>query len=203
MTTASAPEECFTVMNGWAFRYRVTSGGRRQILAFLLPGDPLGFPQTAQSAPTAVRAITDLQLCTFPRRLVADYARSSPDRLSLFETVVAREYGFFEDRLVDLGRRSATERIASLILGLKVRLSARGLALDDSMPFPLRQEHIADALGLTQVHVSRILKRLRGDGLIRIERRELTILDPERLLRAAGTTPAELRRAALGQRLWN
>ena len=86
---------------------------------------------------------------------------------------------------VDLGRRTADERIARLILNLMDRLAKRGMAQDQTMDFPLRQHHIADATGLTPVHVSKVLSGFRRSGLIDYGNRSLTILDIASLQRIA------------------
>ncbi len=82
-----------------------------------------------------------------------------------------------DERLSDLGRRTAKERIARLALVLHDLLAVRGMVNGDSFPFHLRQEHIADALGLTKVHVSRTLQGLRHEGLLEIDRQTATSLD--------------------------
>ena len=86
---------------------------------------------------------------------------------------------------VDLGRRTADERIARLILNLMDRLAKRGMAQDQTMDFPLRQHHVADATGLTPVHVSKVLSGFRRSGVIDYGNRSLTILDVASLQRIA------------------
>jgi CRP-like cAMP-binding protein len=89
--------------------------------------------------------------------------------------------------IVDLGRRTADERIARLILGLVERLRRRDMVRGDppELDFPLRQHHIADATGLTPVHVSKVLSEFRRNGLLRISERSLTVLDLEGFQRVA------------------
>ena len=90
-----------------------------------------------------------------------------------------------EQLVLSLGRRTATERIAQLIVNLTDRLAKRGLVQKHRTAFPLRQHHIADATGLTPVHVSNVVSKMRRDGLIDISDRHLTVLDPVKLRRAA------------------
>jgi CRP-like cAMP-binding protein len=92
-----------------------------------------------------------------------------------------REAAILGERLTNAGRRSAYERVSHLMLELFVRLSAAGLARDMSFRMPLTQELIGDALGLTTIHVNRTLRSLRRDGLISIQGKRVTLLDPERL----------------------
>jgi CRP-like cAMP-binding protein len=91
--------------------------------------------------------------------------------------------------IVNLGRRDAYESIAHLMCEMHVRMEHVGLVQDDRFDLPLTQEELADSLGLTPVHINRILQRLRGEGLITLKERMLTILDIEGLRKAAGFDP--------------
>jgi CRP-like cAMP-binding protein len=188
--------EVFTLQSGWAYRFRTLHDGRRQILSFLMPGDLIGL-QALRGHPAnyAARALTDATLCAFDTEALQGFLRS---RRYLIESLVdgcAREVETLEQRLVDLGRRTAMERVACLVLEIERGLRERGLSdKADCGPFPLRQEHIADALGLTPVHVSRTLGKLRELGLLEIGGGELCIHDAERLAalaegRALGSAP--------------
>jgi len=83
--------------------------------------------------------------------------------------------------LVDLGKRSALRRVAQLILELETRLESRRLSINGRFNFPVRQEHIADAVGLTAVYVNRTLDRLRQNSIVEFDRAQMTVLDPEKL----------------------
>jgi len=89
-------------------------------------------------------------------------------------------------RLIDLGRRTATERIVRLILEIEERARMRGLVSDQTIPFPLRQTHIADALGLTAVHVNRTINALRREGHITFRRGSMVIENRKALQEIAG-----------------
>ncbi len=106
--------------------------------------------------------------------------REQPDLLSVFCKAWVEEKTRADQLIVDLGRRTADERIARLILGLAERLARRDKArgAPTEFEFPLRQHHIADAIGLTPVHVSKVLSEFRRNGLINISERSITILDP-------------------------
>lgn len=179
--------EYFTLFDGWAFRYKLIPDGRRQILSFLLPGDAVSFLfMRTDRLHFSVQALTDVSLCVFSRIALARHVTSRSDLSANLERLEGREIAAADDRLTDLGRRSAHERVANLILQLHLRLQQRGLAEGDSFPFPLRQQHLGDALGLTAVHVSRVLKDLKSEGLVSIERERLTLHDAERMRRLYG-----------------
>jgi len=186
-------EEIFTLYDGWAVRYTLLPDGQRQILSFLLPGDPISLPMLLfDRLPFSVQALTDVSLCVFDKVAMAAYLHARPACVRRLEAFLAREAAAAEGRVTDLGRRSAEERVARLVLQLFARLRRRNAVRDRSFAFPLRHRHIADALGLTAVHVGRVLNRLRGEGLLLLERGSLTILDQRTLLKTAGTRESDL-----------
>jgi CRP/FNR family transcriptional regulator, anaerobic regulatory protein len=171
---------------GWAASAIALSDGSRQILSFLLPGD-LVSATLLFGAPLhcMVEAITDVRYRTFRR---ADFKAALFKHPNLFEKISKswiEEKSRSDQLAIDLGRRTADERIARLILGLKERLEQRGMANGLSFEFPLRQHHIADATGLTPVHVSKVLSEFRRNGLIEISDRAVTIRDLENFQRIA------------------
>lgn len=181
------PVEVFTLLEGWAFRFKLMADGRRQILSFLLPGDFLSL-HALQSRPLhfSVQALTTVRLCVFETRTLSEFLRGRPHLAWNVGTILARKSARLDYRITDLGRRDALERIARFLLEIGDRLKRRGLATDETFAFPLRQEHIADALGLTTVHVSRTIAMLRGEGLVTLGHGLLTIHDRNRLTEIAG-----------------
>jgi CRP-like cAMP-binding protein len=168
------------ICSGWAASIEMLSDGRRQILSFLLPGDIVSAGLLFAPKPRRViEAITDVRYRKYKRDELKNLVFRRPELLDkVLKAWIAEETR--ADRLiVDLGRRSGDERIARLILNLVERLRARGLVRDDplEMEFPLRQHHIADATGLTQVHVSKVISDFRRSGLIEFRGRVLTIRD--------------------------
>jgi CRP-like cAMP-binding protein len=125
-----------------------------------------------------VEAVTEVTYRNYRRGDLKAILFEYPDAFDTFTKACLEEKRRADQLAVDLGRRTADERIARLILYLKERLARRGMAQDNTMEFPLRQHHIADATGLTPVHVSKVLSKFRRDGLIEISNRSLTILDP-------------------------
>jgi CRP-like cAMP-binding protein len=174
------------ICQGWAASTVTLSDGSRQILLFLLPGDivspSLLFGPTAHCS---VEAITEVQYRTFKRDDLKALLTRDPDLIEKIARVWNDRKLQTQQLAVDLGRRTADERIARLILNLRDRLAGRGMVQDQTMDFPLRQHHVADATGLTDVHVSKVLSEFRRRGLIEISDRSLTILNPAEFQRIA------------------
>ncbi len=171
-------DEVFTLYDGWAFTYKLLPDGRRQILEFLLPGSFIGLHMLwFKAMPHSVQTLTAVSLCVFDKENFRDLLRRKPEYEWELLKYSASCQALSDERLSDLGRRSAKERIARLAIVLHDQLASRGMVNDGSFPFHLRQEHIADALGLTKVHVSRTLQGLRHEGLLEIGRQTATILD--------------------------
>lgn len=176
------------ICQGWAATAKTLSDGRRQILSFLLPGDLVSavliFAPVSQCS---IEAITDVRYRLFPREEIKTALSRRPDLFAAVSRIWSEETTRADRLAIDLGRRGAAERIASLILMLSERLLRRGMMQNQTMDFPLRQHHIADAVGLTVVHVGTVLAEFRRAGLVEITERSLTILDPAGLRRIADT----------------
>jgi len=176
----------FTVYAGWAFRYKTLSDGRRQILNFLLPGDLVGLQQEfGEAASHGIEALTDCALCVFQHDSLWAMFRENP-RLGYDITwLAAHQEGHLDQNLLTTGRRNATERVAMLLMHLYRRLDRLGLAQDGAVDFPLNQQHIADALGLSLVHTNKTLRRLSTLGLHELKNGRLRLLNPRALARIA------------------
>jgi len=186
MTEGDSNPPLYTVARGWAMRFKALADGRRQILSFILPGDVIGFQaQFFDSAVTSVEAITDVSLCVVPYQDVAGLSQDRPEIALRFAALTADQKRAMEEQLLSLGQRTALERVAALVLDLQGRAEARDMVQSDGMPFPLTQQHIADALGISLVHANRTLKRLQRDGLFRIKGRRLQVLDAAALEKRA------------------
>ena len=175
--------DVIVICSGWAFRYNQLSDGRRQILSVLLPGDVIATSALFQ-APLdfSVQALTDVRYSRVSRDKVRERF-PGPEFLGLISRLLIAERRDADDQLVDLGQRLAEERIAGLVLRLRARFLARNEVEDESFPFPLRQQHIADITGLTSVHVSRVIGHLRKSGLIHIANGRVTLGDLAELQR--------------------
>lgn len=156
----------YTLYSGWAFRYRTLNDGRRQIFNFLLPGDFIGLQeQMAGKAPHGVEALTDATLCMFPRERLWELYRHYPSLGYDVTWISAHEELIVDENLLSVGRRSALERIAMLLIHLYKRAESVGLGDGKAVPFPINQQHVADALGLSLVHTNKTLRRLHAHGL--------------------------------------
>ena len=179
----NAPE-LYTLYSGWAFRFKTLPDGRRQILNFLLPGDLLGL-QAAMfgGALYGIEALTEVQLCVLPRRKVWALFGEMPALAFDVTWLGSREESIVDENLTSAGRRTASERVAALIVALYKRARALGLVAEQTFAFPLTQRHIADALGLSLVHTNKTLARLRRMGMFTQDNGMLTITNPHVLER--------------------
>jgi CRP-like cAMP-binding protein len=178
--------ELYTLYAGWAFRFKTLPDGRRQILNFLLPGDLLGLQAAMfDNAQHGVAALTDVELCLLPRGKVWELFGQMPALAFDVTWLGAREESRVDENLLSVGQRSATERIAALMVILYKRADALGLVTDGTFAFPLSQQHIADALGLSLVHTNKTLARLRRMGMYTQANGSLTLGNPRVLERIA------------------
>lgn len=170
------------IRNGWAAYVSNTELGERLIADFLLAGDFLGAGALVKGRTYyAIQAVTTVTYCEFDRELFREIAAGDDAIAGAMYRLAVDSWEKNQRRLFDLARRDAEERILSLLVDLYDRLAALGLAGDGTMDFPLRQAQLADALGLTQVHVSRVLKKLRDDGMLALDRNALAFEDMDAL----------------------
>jgi CRP-like cAMP-binding protein len=177
----------YTLLDGWAFRFKTLSDGRRQILTFLLPGDFIGVQQKmGDAAAHGVVTLTDAVFCVFQRDALWELHRQSPSMGFNITWLTAHEESLVDDTLLSVGRRSAEERIAMLLILLFKRAAAlQADAGAGGVPFPLTQQHVADGLGLSLVHTNKTLRKLERRGLHRIEDGKLYLRDVKALVRLA------------------
>lgn len=177
----------FTLLEGWAFRYKTLSDGRRQILSFLLAGDFIGVQQKmGDAAAHGVDTLTESVFCVFQRDSLWEIHRRSPSMGFNVTWLTAHEESLVDDTLLSVGRRSAEERIAMLLILLFKRAAAlQADAGAAGVPFPLTQQHIADGLGLSLVHTNKTLRKLERRGLHRIADGRLFMRDVKALARLA------------------
>ncbi len=181
------PGPVFVMLEGWAFRYKVLPNGSRQVMAFLMPGD-------ACDLHIGMLAAMDHSISTATHAQVATISRETMDELMLTYPGIARamyiaqlvDEGTLRAWIVSLGRRSSTERAAHLLLELYLRGVRTGVAGEGKMELPLSQLVIADALGMSPVHVNRVLQELRGSGAIELRRGVLRIQNPVALTAFSG-----------------
>lgn len=178
----------YTLLSGWAFRFKTLPDGRRQILSLLLPGDFIGLQQRMQAtACHGVTALTPVRVCVFPRDALWKLHRTLPSLGYDVTWIAARHESLVDDNLLSVGRRTAGERIAAWLLELTLRAAAVDEQVyTDGLPFPLTQVHVADALGLSLVHTNRHLRALTRAGLLVWQSgNRLWLPDPQALARVA------------------
>ncbi|MCU0762578.1 MAG: Crp/Fnr family transcriptional regulator [Hydrogenophaga sp.] len=177
----------YTLQQGWAFRFKTLSDGRRQILNFLLAGDFIGVQQKmGDAAAHGVETLTDAVFCVFQRDSLWEIHRRSPTMGFNVTWLTAHEESLVDDTLLSVGRRSAEERIAMLLILLFKRAAAlQPDAGREGVPFPLTQQHVADALGLSLVHTNKTLRKLEKRGLHQIRDGRLLMRDVKALGRLA------------------
>ena len=183
-------DECHVILTGLAMRYKLLPDGERQIMAFLIPGDLCDAEVfVLDKMDHSVGAITATTTAVIPAETMRTLLREvSPMSEALWWGTMT-DLAVLRERLVDIGRRDARERVAHLIFEMLVRYRTIGTTDDDVMPWPITQDELADATGLTTVHINRTLRQLREDGLIDVNRREMTVLDPDRLRQISGFNP--------------
>ncbi len=188
---ADTPVEHLLVLcEGWAHRFVSLSGGRRMILAFLLPGDMMSaIAPFSDRNGSSIQMITGGRYCLYRRNEVLGILSGTDSALAAWGQFIKAQQEGLEQQLTDLGRRSAEERIARLILGITGRLRLKGLQWQSDFPFPLTQQHIADATGLTPIHVSRTLNVFRQKGIMSLSHGVLAIHDTRGLHHVADTEP--------------
>jgi CRP/FNR family transcriptional regulator, anaerobic regulatory protein len=172
-------KELYTLLSGWAFRYRTLSDGRRQIFNFLLPGDFIGLQHKLDARhPHGVETLTESTLCVFPSDRLWDLYRTHPALGFDITWLTAHEELIVDENLLSVGRRSAAERIATLLIHLYKRAERVGMVEPNGLRLPLNQQHIADALGLSLVHTNKTLKRLHAAGLYTLKDGWLKLVNP-------------------------
>ncbi|MEG3168086.1 Crp/Fnr family transcriptional regulator [Sphingomonas sp. LB3N6] len=195
---AGNPENVYIMLNGWAARYKTLPDGSRQFTAFLMPGDLCNGEVTVlKKMDYNVIALTPVTVAVIGRDALIAATLERPKLVQAFWRATLVDEAVLRAWLINLGRRDAYARVAHLICELHARMSNLGLLQQIEFDLPLTQEHLGDALGLTAVHVNRVLKRLRDEGLMTLQNRMLTLLDASLLAKAASFDPGYLQAVAI------
>jgi len=182
------------LMEGFACRYRNLLGGRRQITAYLVPGDSYDLDTVLESdTDHAIMALTPVRAVRLSPAEVSVLMREAPAVGEALRRAARIEEATLREWLVNIGGRPALARIAHLFCELDWRLKAVGLVEDDRFEMPITQYDLADTAGLSSVHVNRTLQDLRRQGLIALAGRSLTILDRATLQALGDFQPHYLR----------
>ncbi len=179
------PMQSCLLLSGYAFRQKVVAEGLRQILAVQIPGDMVDLENSLlRSADHSVQALTAAEVAFIPADALMALASARPAickvmwRDTLVESAIAREW------IANVGRRKAFARIAHLLCEFALRLEKAGIASRDHYEFPMTQDHLADATGLTPVHVNRTLRAMDAEGYLVRKKRSILINDWARLAQA-------------------
>ena len=192
------PDRCAVILTGYAIRHKLTGDGSRQILAINIPGDAVDFQNL-------FLAESDHNVQMLTRGVVAEVPRQAIEELVLNHQEVGRailvttlvEASIFREWTVNIGQRDSRTRIAHLLCEFAYRLSAEHLDHSGVYELPMTQEQLADATGLTAVHVNRVLQALQRDGLIERDRRMVRFPSWQRIQDVGDFNPRYLHTADL------
>lgn len=188
----SRADHFFTLVRGWAGIVRHFADGRRQILDLYLPGQIMRLREWgAEQAQSDLVAFTDLVACPFPRERISELLASSPALAAALMLTLTAEQSLLTERIVNVARRPAPERLAHFLLELHFRLGVQASEFE----LPLNQELIGDLLGLSSVHVSRTLGKLRRAGLVEQDNGCIRLPDLDGLRKLSGFSDHYLTRA--------
>lgn len=176
------PSRSFVVLEGFACSFKMTSKGRRQIMAFYILGDiPDLQSLLLRTLDHSVGTITPCRVGFMQHETLRALCQQFPRIGEAFWRNTLIDASVFREWVANIGRRDAFNRIAHLICELVVRMRAVGLTEGDTVELPITQREIGDAMGLSNVHVNRVLTDLRKEGLIEIDRRRIRVPDWEKL----------------------
>ncbi|WP_426954148.1 Crp/Fnr family transcriptional regulator [Muricoccus radiodurans] len=187
------PHECCLLLEGYAIRHKLLPDGRRQIMAFHIPGDIPDLESLhLHILDNSVGALTPVRAAFIPHRAIREATQRHPGLLHAFWRQTLIDAAVFREWMIGMGRRTAHERIAHLICEMLLRLEAVGLAPEGTYLFPATQNELGDALGLSTVHVNRVLQDLRKQELITWVRSVVTVLKRDALMDLCAFDPTYL-----------
>ena len=201
MREGDRPEKCAVLLSGFAFRHKLTGDGSRQILSINIPGEALDFQNLfLDESDHNVQMLTRGIVAEIPVPAIQELVMSHAEvgRAILIATLV--DASIFREWTVNVGRRDSRSRIAHLLCEFAYRLSALQLDRDGTYELPMTQEQLADATGLTSVHVNRVLQGLQREGLIERDRRMIRFVSWEGMRDVADFNPRYLHMRELGER---
>lgn len=190
------PDHCILLRSGFAYRSKVAGSGARQILSIHLRGDVVDLQNSLLDvADHNVQALTRLEVAYIPAQELLNVAQRHPKIAHALWRDTLVDASVFREWILNIGQRNARQRISHLLCELALRQEAAGLCKGPIYVWPMTQEQIGDATGLTSVHVNRTLQSMRGDGLISTNRKSVTITDWASLQRAGDFSRAYLHQA--------
>lgn len=197
VTEGQTISECCLLTEGFACRHKLSRDGGRQIVSFHMPGDILDIQHLLfDRADHNVQTITDARLAFVPVAAMRALGDAWPEIARALWRDCLVDASIFREWVLNVGRRSAKTRIAHMLCEFAARAEAAGIGSPAHFSLPMTQEDIADATGLTAVHVNRMLRELSEDGVIARDGRQIRIADWPRMQRIADFSPAYLHLAA-------
>lgn len=180
-------QSAFILAEGWACSYKMLRDGERQIVDFQIPGDFLGLRSVLfRATDHSVEAVTRIEASEVRASDILEGFATAPRLATAVLWAASRDEAMVVEHLVNLGRRSAEERMAHMLLELGARLQLVGIGDKTGFDCPLTQYHLADALGLSAVHVNRVLRHLREGGLVTFQKGRVSFKNIEGLTELAG-----------------
>ncbi|WP_363755480.1 Crp/Fnr family transcriptional regulator [Sphingobium sp. LSP13-1-1.1] len=169
-------DSCIVLLSGFAYRSKMTGDGDRQILSIHLQGDLVDLQNSLlEVADHNVQALTRVELAYISQEAILDVAAAYPAVTQAFWRDTLVDASVFREWILNVGQRDARQRISHLLCELALRQEAAGICEGPRFEWPMTQEQVGDATGLTNVHVNRTLQRLREDGLISLGSKSVTI----------------------------
>jgi CRP-like cAMP-binding protein len=187
------PAHCCLVLDGWTCRYKLLSEGKRQIFSFHIPGDIPDLQSLhIHTMDHSLCTITETTVGFIPHESMRDLTARFPGIAAILWRDTLIEAGIFREWMIGMGRRSAFEQVAHLFCELYLKLQAVGLAGSYRCPLPLTQADLGDALGLSNVHVNRVLQEMRAKNLITLRGQTLVLEAWNELVRVSEFDPRYL-----------
>ena len=187
------PSQSCLLLEGFTCVYKITSEGKRQIVAFHVPGDIPDLQSLhLKVMDNSLATVSPCTLGFIPHEALHDICNRYPRIAAALWRETLVDASIFREWMTGIGRREAYHRMAHLLCELRVRLTMMGLVEDETFDLPITQTELADAIGASTVHVNRVLQELRADGLIRSRGTQVQILDWERLKEAGDFDPLYL-----------
>lgn len=174
--------DCCLLLRGFAFRQKLLRNGTRQIISFHIPGEFVDLQNSLLPvADHSVQSLDRTEAAIIPREVLLSASDRFPGIRKAMWIETLLDASIFREWVINVGRRDSRARIAHLLCELATRLDAIGAGNNGRFDFPITQEQLADATGLTPVHTNRTLQSLRKDGLIELGAKALTIVDWDEL----------------------
>ncbi|KAA0970627.1 Crp/Fnr family transcriptional regulator [Aureimonas fodinaquatilis] len=178
----SNPRHCCLIISGLACRYKILVDGKRQIMSFHTPGDfPDFYSLHVDVMDHSLAAAAPCQLGLVPHSTFRNWVRQHPHLANLLWRDTLIDGSMFREWIVNVGRRTGLRRISHLLCELAVRLESVGLVDQSRFSFPLTQSDLSDAVGLSVVHVNRVLQELKSQNIVLLQNREAIVLDWHKL----------------------